>query len=41
MRGAFCGHIDSWFRLAAWTVDDFLDKVDFCVGEIREHFFDF
>jgi len=40
-REALHGHIDSWFRLAAWTVNDFLDEVDFCVEEIREHFFDF
>ena len=29
MRGALCGHVDSWFRLGTWTIDDFLNKVNF------------
>jgi len=41
MRGALRGHVDSQFRLGTWTIDDFLNKVDFQIEKIGERFLDF
>jgi len=37
----FCGHIDSWFELVIQTINDFLNQINFLIGEIGEHFLEF
>jgi len=37
----FHGHIDFWFGLIVQTVNDFLNQINFLIGEIRECFLEF
>jgi len=37
----FHGHIDSWFGLVIQTVNDFLNQINFLIGDIGECFFEF